>query len=133
MSISTKKSIDPKLPIVSTCNQFFYSFEYQKVKRISKRKIARQKRENEYVNPIERAQKYQKMIKEQGLNQSKLAKKLNISKIRIHQILSLLKFPKEQQDYILQNGKKQIITERKLRYLLKQKKFQDTSFCKNAL
>lgn len=103
------------LPIVSTCNQFFYSFEYQKVKRLSKRKIAKKNREKEYVNPIERAHEFQLIMQKERLNQSPLARKLGISRIRIHQILSLLKLPKEQQNHILQNGKKQIITERKLR------------------
>ncbi|MCD4780018.1 MAG: hypothetical protein K8S27_05640 [Candidatus Omnitrophica bacterium] len=54
-------------------------------------------------------------MKTQGLTQSQLANKLKISRVCICQILALLKLPKAQLDYIMQNGEKKKITERKLR------------------
>ena len=97
------------------CKNFSYSFELQKFTRISKRKIARLKRQEAYVNPIEQVRAYQKMMKTEGLNQSQLAEKLKISRVRVHQLFSLLKLPQDQQKHILKHGKEKIITERKLR------------------
>jgi len=57
----------------------------------------------------------QQVLKAEGLSQNKLSKKLGISRVRITQILNLLKLPQEQQDYILKNGKEKMITERSLR------------------
>ena len=68
-----------------------------------------------YNNPILHAQELQHIMKEEGLSQNKLAKKLGISRVRVTQILNLLKMPKEQQDYILKNGKEKMITESSLR------------------
>ena len=44
-----------------------------------------------YQNPIELALKYRQMMKDHNLNQSRLAEKLNISRVRVTQILNLLK------------------------------------------
>jgi DNA-binding transcriptional regulator LsrR (DeoR family) len=49
---------------------------------------------------------FAKIMKEEGLNQWQLARKLGISRVRITQILNLLKLPQEQQDYVLEHGKK---------------------------
>jgi len=57
-------------------------------------------------------------MEDEGLNQSQLAKKLGISRVRVTQILNLLKLPKEKQDYILKHGKQELVTERKLRKAL---------------
>jgi len=57
----------------------------------------------------------QQVLETEDLSQNKLAKKLGISRVRITQILNLLKLTEEQQDYILKNGKEKMITERKLR------------------
>ncbi len=57
------------------------------------------------------------MLKEQGLTQSQLAAKLGISRVRVTQILNLLKLPQEQQNYIIAKGKEKQITERGLRIL----------------
>ena len=103
------------LPIVASRANFSYQFEFQKVKRISKRKLARQKRQESYVNPIKQALKYQRMILEEKLNQSQLANKLGISRVRVNQYLALLKLPKDHQQYILEYGKEQMITERSIR------------------
>lgn len=97
------------------CKNFSYQFELERVKRISRRKLKRQKRLESYVNPIIRALEYKQLMKEEELNQSQLAEKLGISRVRITQILSLLKLPKKKQDYILKQGKEKMITERKLR------------------
>ena len=58
------------------------------------------------------------MIREEGLTKSQLADKLGISRVRVTQILNLLKLPKERQDYILEHGKDELITERMLRKVL---------------
>lgn len=55
------------------------------------------------------------MMKEQNLTQIELARKLGISRVRVTQYLNLLRLPKEQLEYITQNGKEEKITERKLR------------------
>ena len=54
-------------------------------------------------------------MQEENLNQGQLARKLGISRVRITQVLNLLKLPKEQQEYIMKHGNEQMITERKLR------------------
>lgn len=77
-----------------------------------------------YVNPIQQAQEYARAMKESGLTQSAFAKKLDVSRVRISQILSLLKLPQEKQDYILEHGKTKMITERKLRHDKSQKPIQ---------
>ncbi|MCK5617671.1 hypothetical protein KAR91_88215 [Candidatus Pacearchaeota archaeon] len=51
----------------------------------------------------------------EGLNQSQLAAKLGVSRVRVNQFLALLKLPEERQSEILEYGKKQMITERSLR------------------
>ncbi|MFH1327557.1 MAG: helix-turn-helix domain-containing protein [Candidatus Bathyarchaeota archaeon] len=68
-----------------------------------------------YNNPILHARELQRRMKEEGLSQNKLAKKLGISRVRVTQILNLLKLPEKQQNYILRNGKEKMITERSLR------------------
>jgi len=55
------------------------------------------------------------MMRKENLNQSQLAKKLGISRVRVCQLLNLLKLPKNQQEHIMKYGKKEIITERSLR------------------
>ncbi|NQT23407.1 MAG: helix-turn-helix domain-containing protein, partial [Candidatus Omnitrophica bacterium] len=52
----------------------------------------------------------QQVLETEDLSQNKLAKKLGISRVRITQILNLLKLTEEQQDYILKNGKEKMIT-----------------------
>lgn len=44
-----------------------------------------------------------------------LAEKLEISRVRVSQYLSLLKLPQEKIDYVLENGKDNLLTERSLR------------------
>jgi len=82
-----------------------------------------------YRNPIYFAREYKRMIDNgQVKNQSELAQKLGISRVRIHQILSLLKF----NPLIIQELEKlgdplqsKIITERLLRpYINKSSKEQ---------
>jgi len=68
-----------------------------------------------YKNPIEKAMEYARMMQEEKLSQNSLAKKLGISRVRVTQILNLLKLPQEQQAYIIENGKEQQIMERQLR------------------
>ena len=99
------------------CKNFSYTFELQRVIRENKRKLARQKRQESHVNPIAQALEYQRIMQEEGFTQSQLAKKLEMSRVRVTQILNLLKLPEERQVYILQNGKKKI-TERNLRKTL---------------
>jgi len=68
-----------------------------------------------YVNPVTQALDYKRMMKEGNLTKIELARKLGISRVRVTQYLNLLSLPKEQLDYITQNGKEEKITERKLR------------------
>ena len=68
-----------------------------------------------YENPLEKALEFQRIMREEGLNQGQLARKLGISRVRVCQLLNLLKLPEDQQKYILEYGKKEMITERKLR------------------
>jgi hypothetical protein len=86
-----------------------------------------------YQNPIYLAIEYKRMIDNgQVKNQSELAQKLGISRVRIHQILSLLKF----NPLIIQELEKlgdplqsKIITERLLRpYINKSSKEQKDLF-----
>ena len=55
------------------------------------------------------------MIQKEGLTKAQLARKLGISRIRVTQLLNLLKLPQERQDYVLLHGKDEMLTERKLR------------------
>lgn len=68
-----------------------------------------------YENPIEKALSCAKMMQEEYLSQNSLAKKLGISRVRVTQILNLLKLPPELQEYILAHGREKQITERSLR------------------
>ena len=68
-----------------------------------------------YENPIEKALEFQLIMQEENLNQNQLARKLKISRVRVCQLLSLLKLPEDQQEYVLKYGREKIITERKLR------------------
>jgi transcriptional regulator with XRE-family HTH domain len=54
-------------------------------------------------------------MQEENLSQNQLARKLGISRVRVSQLLSLLKLPADQQKYILEYEKKEMITERSLR------------------
>jgi len=68
-----------------------------------------------YENPIEKAIEYDRMMKEEKLSQSALAEKLGVSRVRVYQYMSLLKLPQKKIEYILKNGKQEMITERHLR------------------
>lgn len=98
-----------------SCKNFLYSFELQRDRIISKRKLQHQNHINSYVNPIKQAKAYQEVMQEENLNQNQLAKKLGISRVRVNQVLNLLKLPEDQQKYVLEHGKKEMITERQLR------------------
>ena len=104
-----------KLPVSDCCKNFSYSFELQRVIRKNRRKIVRQKRLDSYINPLNKALAFKEMMEKEGLNQSQLGKKLGISRVRVSQILGLLRLSREQQDYILKYGKEEMVTERKLR------------------
>ena len=77
------------------------------------------------------ALKYQKIMQENNISQSELAKRLKVSRVRVTQILNLPRLAPEIQQYILSNSNPKI-TERKLRSLVKikdmelqRKKFQE--------
>ena len=72
-----------------------------------------------YENPIEKALEYKRIMQKENLNQNQLAKKLGISRVRVNQILKILKLPQGQQDYVMQYGKIETITERSLRNSIK--------------
>lgn len=73
-------------------------------------------RRSYYVNPLKRALKYQAILdKDPSLNKAKLAKKLGTSRVRVTQLLGLLKLPEEIQDRILDSTG---ISERSLRPLI---------------
>jgi len=55
------------------------------------------------------------MLKESGLSKGRLAQKMRISRVRLTQMLNLLKLPQERQDYVLKHGRDELITERMLR------------------
>lgn len=96
-------------------------FRGPKPKYIQKNKIITKKeqRHHEFVesyeNPIEKALEYQRMIREENLNQIQLARKLGISRVRVWQLLNLLKLSEDQQKYVLEYGKEKMITEQSLR------------------
>jgi predicted XRE-type DNA-binding protein len=96
------------------CGNFFYSFELQGVRRIRKHKT-KPRKPKIYVNPITQAMDYKHMMKQENLSQIELARKLGISRVRVTQYIKLLRLSKAQLDYIMQNGKEEKITERKLR------------------
>jgi len=86
-----------------------------------------------YRNPIYLAREYKQMIdNRQVKNQSGLARKLGISRVRIHQILGLLKLDSLIVQELEKFGdplKSKIITERMLRpYVNKSSKEQKTLF-----
>ncbi|MBU2541696.1 MAG: hypothetical protein KJ593_07315 [Candidatus Omnitrophica bacterium] len=82
---------------------------------VSKKELRHYKYLQEYKNPIKKAMGFQRIMQEENLNQGQLAKKMGISRVRITQVLNLLKLPQEQQTYVLEYGKKEQITERMLR------------------
>jgi len=82
---------------------------------VSKKEMRHYQYVRDYVNPIEKALEFKRMMEEENLNQNQLARKLKISRVRVCQLLSLLKLPEEQQKYILEYGKTEMITERQLR------------------
>jgi ParB-like chromosome segregation protein Spo0J len=92
------------------CKNFSYYFDLQRVIRQNKRKVARQKRQESYVNPINKALEFARIMKAENLNRSQLARKMGISKVRVCQILKVLELPEDKVEYILRNGKKEIIT-----------------------
>lgn len=108
---------------VPECKQYFsYSFEFQRVRRISLRQMRRQKRRELYVNPLTKAYEYKRILREKSLTQNQLARQLGVSRVRITQMLNLLNLPIEQQNYILERGKQKLITERTLRKLISEAK-----------
>jgi len=82
------------------------------------RELRRQKRRILYVNPLTTALGFKRMMREENLTQSQLARKLGTSRVRVTQFLNLLTLPIEQQNYILEHGKEKFITERSLRKLV---------------
>ncbi|MFH1777463.1 MAG: hypothetical protein ABH952_07905 [Candidatus Omnitrophota bacterium] len=58
---------------------------------------------------------FERLMKKEDVSQTTLALKLGISRVRVTQILNLLKLPQEERDRILANGKIEQITERSLR------------------
>jgi hypothetical protein len=68
-----------------------------------------------YQNPMEKAMEFEQIMKAENITQSALAEKLGISRVRVSQYLSLLKLPQQKIEYILENGKNKMITERSLR------------------
>ena len=87
---------------------------------VSKKEIRHYEYVRAYENPVEKALEYARIMKEEKLSQSELAKKLGISRVRVNQVLGVLKLPQEKQKYILEKGKIDLITERSLRDLLHQ-------------
>lgn len=74
--MTSKETPSPK-------GNFYYSFEFQRVKRISKRKIRRQKRLDSYVNPQEQQEYILKYGKEKFITEKMLRKgKFNISGVQ---------------------------------------------------
>ena len=67
-----------------------------------------------YVNPILKAREYKKLLEQEGMTQSQIARNLGVSRTRINQVLNLLKLAPEKQEYILLHGKEKKITEYKL-------------------
>jgi ParB-like chromosome segregation protein Spo0J len=55
------------------------------------------------------------MLREKNITRNQLAKELGVSRVRVTQFLNLLKLPIERQNYILEHGKEQFITEKSLR------------------
>lgn len=102
------------LPETDCCKNFTYDFILEGVRRNRKHKTKPRKLKV-YVNPVTQALDYKRIMTEQNLTQIELARKLGISRVRVTQYLNLLKLPKAQLDYIMQNGKEEKITERKLR------------------
>ena len=70
---------------------------------------------NSYVNPIVKAKEYQEVLEKEGIGQAELANRLGVSRVRVSQMLNLLKLPKDRQDYVLKHGRDELITERMLR------------------
>ena len=93
------------LPVHDCCKNFLYSFELQRDRIISKRKLQHQNHIDSYINPLTKAFKYERILKEENLSKSQLAGKLGISRVRVTQMLSLLKLPKKMQDYVLKHAK----------------------------
>lgn len=65
------------------------------------------------------------MMKQENLSRIELARKLGIPMARVTQYLNLLRLPKAQLDYIMQNGKEQKITEREWRRKQKVESFMN--------
>jgi len=86
-----------------------------KGKIVSKKEMRHYQYVQAYENPIEKAIGFQRIMQEENLNQTQLARKSEISRVRVHQLLNLLKLPEHQQKYILEYGKEKRITERSLR------------------
>ena len=49
------------------------------------------------------------IMQKENLNQSQLAKKVGISRVRVCQLLNLLKLPEDQQKHIMEYGEKETI------------------------
>ncbi|HPL96744.1 MAG TPA: hypothetical protein PKY71_04300 [Smithellaceae bacterium] len=115
--------------VVSECLPYFYKWQnktktlfrgpkpdnFPKNKIISKKEQRHIDHLESYQNPLEKAMEFERIMKAENLTQSGLAEKLDISRVRVSQYLSLLKLPQEKIEYILKNGKTKFITERALR------------------
>ncbi|MCK5214498.1 MAG: hypothetical protein KAR05_04015, partial [Candidatus Omnitrophica bacterium] len=86
-----------------------------KGKIVTKKEMKHYQYVRDYKNPIEKALGFKRIMMDENLNQNQLARKLEISRVRVCQLLSLLKLPEDQQTHILKYGKEEIITERSLR------------------
>ena len=84
--------------------------------KFEKRRRAKLGRKKHYINPVRRAIRYQTLLDEDPkLNKARLAKKLGTSRVRVTQLLGLLKLPEDVQETILLTKG---ISERSLRSLL---------------
>jgi len=90
-----------------------------KNKVVNQRELRHHRFTENYVNPIQKALNFQELMSAEDLNQSQLATKLGISRVRVNQYLALLKLPEERQEEILKYGKGQMTTERELRKQMK--------------
>ncbi|MCK5214171.1 MAG: hypothetical protein KAR05_02305, partial [Candidatus Omnitrophica bacterium] len=71
---------------------------------VSKKEMRHYKYVQAYENPVEKALGFQRIMQEENLNQNQLARKLRISRVRVCQLLNLLKLPENQQKYILETA-----------------------------
>ena len=88
----------------------------EEIIQLFKKRQAKLGRKKYYVNPLRRAIRYQTLLDEDPtLNKSRLAKKLGTSRVRVTQLLGLLKLPEDIQQRILETKG---LSERSLRHLI---------------